>query len=970
MVGARGSLLLLACSLLASAVAASEGEDSKEPKPDDSNIVKPQLSTKIYQSTESFYVHGPGLGSSELPVFANLVVGVDVDLENENLKNRVKVTLKEGKQWGKPHETITVVKTTKDGVDVWVADDPVQVAFILADPAIDSNDDVLGESAKRLVLSGSGFEPKHTYLTFAPTELMASVDYNINNIEAGLVVLSLKADKSWGSQGDLKVVSVDTGAGPFPLDVKVATIVASDHPSQAVATITKSTDKIYMSRTRRIVVRGEGFVAEGQYVGFQGNCAEIETDFTVKFKSATELELKLKPGKEWCTSDFVDESPSGAVPLMVRSVLEGVLMDKAVQVATVLLDPEVEKNVGQDATLMASQSLTLELTGDGFVPGATVLVFDPPLVQGVDYELFVEDTAEVDVHLHEGKAWVQDGASFPATLKVLSVDTGAGPVELNGGAGVVVAKIIKGSPTAQAVTPSKQKVYNSVGRKWLVIHGEGFTQDPKMIELGPLECGTGVKGTHIGDNKINLTLSLSDDEWCSFGGPLYLRSMKFGKKTVSFVGKGKTVTSGVQIAYVLNDPDVEEDVNTVVYSSHTKTIVLDVDGVPHTDEVDVLVKLEPPHPDVFTHEVTLNDELVLRLKEGHHWTGDKDGKLHVAQINTGAGWVKIDSEIATVESDGQDTLCSNTCEWASDGTCDDEPDEYATDNMYDYDSDYFTSPCEWGTDCTDCGPREVATGAPTESPTVFDFSRCDDSCDEGKWANDGECDDSRSQSFSMVCDLGTDCSDCGPIPTNKNNSNVDLVDARMCVDGLYGNAVYGDRCVFPFTFEGVEHNECSHSSVQQAAVRGWCSTTADYDKDGLWGSCAFCYDVNAETNYYYDPSAQYYYEYRYAYEEFADDDGNAVKEKKKVQTKVQKTGVVDPHAGQRPSGSSVGGSVVGIFGLALVAGAAFYAYRKFVQATPSASAGGYSTVSNRDVELAGLPMRASATPITPDNFRS
>ena len=44
------------------------------------------------------------------------------------------------------------------------------------------------------------------------------------------------------------------------------------------------------------------------------------------------------------------------------------------------------------------------------------------------------------------------------------------------------------------------------------------------------------KATHIGDQKLNLTL-IPGEEWCSYGSPLYLRSMKFGKKTVSFVGK-------------------------------------------------------------------------------------------------------------------------------------------------------------------------------------------------------------------------------------------------------------------------------------------------------------------------------------------------------------------------------------------------------------------------------------------------
>ncbi|MCB9507657.1 MAG: hypothetical protein H6700_08900 [Myxococcales bacterium] len=51
------------------------------------------------------------------------------------------------------------------------------------------------------------------------------------------------------------------------------------------------------------------------------------------------------------------------------------------------------------------------------------------------------------------------------------------------------------------------------------------------------------------------------------------------------------------------------------------------------------------------------------------------------------------------------------------------------------------SVCELGTDCNDCGPRF-----------------CNNSC---ATANDGDCDDGGPGSAYSVCDLGTDCNDCG-----------------------------------------------------------------------------------------------------------------------------------------------------------------------------------------------------------------
>ncbi len=52
-----------------------------------------------------------------------------------------------------------------------------------------------------------------------------------------------------------------------------------------------------------------------------------------------------------------------------------------------------------------------------------------------------------------------------------------------------------------------------------------------------------------------------------------------------------------------------------------------------------------------------------------------------------------------------------------------------------------TSVCELGTDCSDCGPR-----------------LCDNSCAS---AFDNECDDGGEGSLYDICEYGTDCGDCG-----------------------------------------------------------------------------------------------------------------------------------------------------------------------------------------------------------------
>lgn len=91
-------------------------------------------------------------------------------------------------------------------------------------------------------------------------------------------------------------------------------------------------------------------------------------------------------------------------------------------------------------------------------------------------------------------------------------------------------------------------------------------------------------------------------------------------------------------------------------------------------------------------------------------------------------------------TEGGDSFCLDSCQFAGDGECDDTG------------PGAITGACVLGTDCSDCGSR------PAPAPGAGGLS-CSDDC---VFAGDGECDDGRDPNFALVCPPATDCTDCGP----------------------------------------------------------------------------------------------------------------------------------------------------------------------------------------------------------------
>jgi hypothetical protein len=220
-------------------------------------------------------------------------------------------------------------------------------------------------------------------------------------------------------------------------------------------------------------------------------------------------------------------------------------------------------------------------------------------------------------------------------------------------------------------------------------------------------------------------------------------------------------------------------------------------------------------------------------------------------------------------------LCEDTCSYPDDGACDDGGPN-ATFSV-----------CDFGTDCTDCSGRDDSdqdgfyddqATVPYDS-TLESIMDCDDSdplsnpygieiaddgidqdcdgqdllsiCDDSCGFVDGVCDDGGTDSLFDICDLGTDCTDCGP----RIDEDEDLYDDGSDCDDREATTNPGialDECdgvdndcdgAYDEDFDTTEPSD-SNSPTYIGSLDDGTLTTSGY--------LTYTSDVDAYTLYSYD----------------------------------------------------------------------------------------------------------------------
>lgn len=320
------------------------------------------------------------------------------------------------------------------------------------------------------------------------------------------------------------------------------------------------------------------------------------------------------------------------------------LLPDEVILANVLATPTVEEN-----TKVIYQTATNELriNGTGFMGAKKVdLFFNPPLYKEVGYEIvspFPLSKEQVVLRLRHNYKWREE----VGPLYVVGVDTGGGPVKLNGDEGIQVADVqadldlhevsVQASATEQLVYHDDPRIY---------IKGSGFNPSGNTLRFANGLLGKGLNYTtkSTTDQLITLTL-VPGSHWRknveNLPGYLTLLAVNAGE---GFVAVGPTnAAKGKDIATVFERPDVFSS-QTKLFKTHSHE--LHINGVGFTKVLSqTQLKFDPPLEEGVDYTLKTVDRtnLEITLLDGKKWRKDS-GSLAITAINTKgdeSGWVTL-----------------------------------------------------------------------------------------------------------------------------------------------------------------------------------------------------------------------------------------------------------------------------------------------------------------------------------------
>lgn len=423
----------------------------------------------------------------------------------------------------------------------------------------------------------------------------------------------------------------------------------------AEVTVLKNVQVIY-DKSPKLRIKGSGFDANDHDItldiGATGQPSLVaDKDFMItKDADGDGIILKLLGNRKWV--DLSARTPPVALVLsavrFASDVTKNLLLEPII-VAQVLSTPDVNPN---DNVLFMSASNELRINGTGFIGAKKVdLYFSPPLTKEVGYEdvsPYPLSKNQVILRLRHGYNWRET----PGPLLVIGVDTGGGPVKVEGDTGVQVGDVrdnLDQHAVTVEATVDQQLVYSD--QPTLMISGSGFNQIGNVLRWANGLLGNNVNYTTTTTTETSIALRLvPGSHWRknfdNLPGALTLIAVNAG---AGFVAVGPTnAAKGRDVAMVFERPSVHSD-NRKIYRTHSHELHIKGAGFPLlTSGYKPLLRFLPALTEGVDYSVRVVDrtELELTLLDGRAWRADA-GPLQVTAINTRgdeAGWVDLPGE--------------------------------------------------------------------------------------------------------------------------------------------------------------------------------------------------------------------------------------------------------------------------------------------------------------------------------------
>jgi hypothetical protein len=416
----------------------------------------------------------------------------------------------------------------------------------------------------------------------------------------------------------------------------------------AEVTIVAQVQTIY-DRSPKLRIKGVGFDAEDHDISLTLSSGgeeplRIDKDFMLT-KVDDGVVLKLLTSRRWV--DLTGRNPPvGLVLSAVKFANKpGVnLLPSPMIIANVLATPTVKENT---EVLYQTASNELVIKGTGFDGAKYVdLYFDPPLLKEIAYEVvssFPLSGNEIILRLRHGYKWSNE----LGPLSVVGIDTGGGPVKLNGDIGIKVGEVeadLEGHSITASETAENQVIYHDEAS--IKVKGSGFNPDDTTLRFSNGLLGKGVNYTISSLSETSMTLRLTPGSFWrknvdNLPGYLTLLAVNAGQ---GFIAVGpKNAGKGRDIARVFERPNVFSSF-TKIYRTHSHELHIRGVGFP---SVMTTPQLKFNVPLVFNRDYTITvidrTDMQINLKDGREWSSST-GDLLVTDINTRGdegGWVKL-----------------------------------------------------------------------------------------------------------------------------------------------------------------------------------------------------------------------------------------------------------------------------------------------------------------------------------------